>query len=119
MLNARNVHIHDSTVWNQDDSFDVKDNSENILIERINARCAFAFASSAVYFIVDVMCRCVVDVMCRFVVDVVCAATSARCHLRSGVGLTIGSISSTVRNVTFRDSYMHHTYKVGLTPRTL
>ena len=57
--------------------------------------------------------------MCRFVVDVVCAATSARCHLRSGVGLTIGSISSTVRNVTFRDSYMHHTYKVGLTPRTL
>jgi methylaspartate ammonia-lyase len=112
MLNARNVHIHDSTVWNQDDSFDVKDNSENILIERINARCAcaFAFASSAVYLIVDVMCR--------FVVDVVRAATSARCHLRSGVGLTIGSISSTVRNVTFRDAYMHHTYKVGLITHT-
>ena len=30
----------------------------------------------------------------------------------SGLGLTIGSIGgSTVRNVTFRDSYMHHTYK--------
>eukprot|EP01114_Cavostelium_apophysatum_P018119 TRINITY_DN5536_c0_g1_i2.p2 TRINITY_DN5536_c0_g1~~TRINITY_DN5536_c0_g1_i2.p2 ORF type:complete len:178 (+),score=29.81 TRINITY_DN5536_c0_g1_i2:633-1166(+) len=30
----------------------------------------------------------------------------------SGLGLTIGSIGgSTVRNITFRDSYMHRTYK--------
>jgi Glycosyl hydrolases family 28 len=30
----------------------------------------------------------------------------------SGLGLTIGSIGgSTVRNITFRDCYMHHTYK--------
>eukprot|EP00660_Eupelagonema_oceanica_P007384 gene7384-24098_t len=30
----------------------------------------------------------------------------------SGVGLTIGSISgSTVRNITFRDCYMHNTFK--------
>ena len=30
----------------------------------------------------------------------------------SGVGLTIGSIgSSNVNNITFRDCYMHHTWK--------
>lgn len=60
------VWIHDSTVWNQDDCFDVKDGTSNVLIERVNA---------------------------------------------SGLGLTIGSIASTVRNITFRDAYMHHTYK--------
>ena len=60
------VWIHDSAVWNQDDCFDVKDNTQNVVIERVNA---------------------------------------------SGVGLTIGSIASTVRNVTFRDAYMHHTHK--------
>jgi len=30
----------------------------------------------------------------------------------SGLGLTIGSIGgSVVKNITFRDCYMHHTYK--------
>ena len=30
----------------------------------------------------------------------------------SGVGMTIGSIGcSVVNNITFRDVYMHHTYK--------
>jgi polygalacturonase len=61
-----NVHVHDSSVWNQDDCFDVKDGTSNVLIERVNA---------------------------------------------SGVGLTIGSIASTVRNITFRNAYMHHTMK--------
>ena len=46
-----------------------KDNSENMLFERINA---------------------------------------------SGVGLTIGSIgTSVVNNITFRDSFMYHTWKVN------
>jgi hypothetical protein len=63
---GKNIWIHDSSVWNQDDTFCVKDGSENILIERVNA---------------------------------------------SGIGLTIGSIASNVRNVTFRDAYMHHSGK--------
>ena len=66
MSTCDNVWIHDSSVWNQDDCFDVKDNTKNVVIERVNA---------------------------------------------SGVGLTIGSISSYVNNVTFRDSYMHNTAK--------
>lgn len=61
-----NVWVHDSSVWNQDDCFDVKDNTRNVVIERVNA---------------------------------------------SGVGLTIGSIASTVRNITFRNAHMHHTTK--------
>jgi hypothetical protein len=66
-VTGKNVWIHDCNVWNQDDCIAVKDGSENMLFERINA---------------------------------------------SGVGLTIGSISgSVVRNITFRDCYMHHTYK--------
>eukprot|EP00939_MAST-03C_sp_MAST-3C-sp1_P000892 g892.t1 len=60
------VHVHDCDVWNQDDSFDVKDGTRNVLIERVNS---------------------------------------------SGLGLTIGSISSHVANITFRDAYMHKTYK--------
>lgn len=36
-FNGRNVWIHDCNVWNQDDSFCVKDNSENVLIERVNS----------------------------------------------------------------------------------
>jgi len=63
---CHNVWIHDSSVWNQDDCFDVKDGTSDVLIERVNA---------------------------------------------SGFGLTIGSIASNVDNVTFRDSYMHHTHK--------
>lgn len=63
---GRNIHIHDCNVWNQDDSFCVKNGVENVLIERVHA---------------------------------------------SGCGLTIGSISSHVRNITFRDIYMHHTIK--------
>lgn len=66
-VTGRNVWIHDVKVWNQDDCIAVKDDSENMLIERVEA---------------------------------------------SGLGLTIGSIGgSTVRNITFRDAYMHHTYK--------
>jgi len=66
-VTGRNVWIHDCTVWDQDDCIAVKDNSENMLFERITA---------------------------------------------SGVGLTIGSIgTSNVNNITFRDSFMHHTWK--------
>jgi len=66
-VTGNNVHIHDCTVWNQDDTIAVKDGSANMLFERINA---------------------------------------------SGIGLTIGSIgASIVNNITFRDCYMHHTYK--------
>jgi polygalacturonase len=65
-VTGNNIHIHDSTVWNQDDSFCVKDGTQNVVIENINA---------------------------------------------SGLGLTIGSISSHVKNITFRNANMHHTYK--------
>ncbi|CAJ0951810.1 unnamed protein product, partial [Mesorhabditis belari] len=66
-VTGKNVWIHDCTIWNQDDCIAVKDGSENMLFERINA---------------------------------------------SGLGLVIGSIGgSTVRNITFRDSYLHRTYK--------
>jgi hypothetical protein len=61
-----NVWIHDCSVWNQDDCFDVKDGTSNVVIERVNA---------------------------------------------SGLGLTIGSIASSVRNITFRNAHMHHTEK--------
>ena len=59
-------YIHDCSVINQDDCFDVKDGTSNVVIERVNA---------------------------------------------SGLGLTIGSISSHVNNITFRDSRMDKTYK--------
>lgn len=36
-LKGRNVWIHDCNVWNQDDSFCVKDHSANVLIERVNS----------------------------------------------------------------------------------
>lgn len=65
-VTGTNIHIHHSQVWNQDDCFDVKDGTSNVLIEHIEA---------------------------------------------SGLGLTIGSIASTVRNVTFRHAHMRHTYK--------
>jgi len=66
-VTGRNVWIHDCEVWTQDDCIAVKDNSENMLFERITA---------------------------------------------SGVGLTIGSIgNSIVNNITFRDCYMHNTWK--------
>eukprot|EP01062_Namystynia_karyoxenos_P010445 TRINITY_DN136_c0_g1_i4.p1 TRINITY_DN136_c0_g1~~TRINITY_DN136_c0_g1_i4.p1 ORF type:complete len:328 (+),score=130.76 TRINITY_DN136_c0_g1_i4:410-1393(+) len=66
-VTGKNVWIHDCSVWNQDDCVAVKDGSENMVIERINA---------------------------------------------SGLGLTIGSIGgSTVKNITFRDCYMHKTVK--------
>jgi len=66
-VTGRNVHIHDCNVWNQDDSIAVKDDSQNMLFERVNV---------------------------------------------SGLGLAIGSISnSVVRNITFRDCYLHHTFK--------
>lgn len=66
-VSCDNVWVHDASVWNQDDCFDVKDGTSNVVIERVNA---------------------------------------------SGFGLTIGSIGRTnVRNITFRDAYMHHTVK--------
>jgi hypothetical protein len=34
---GKNVHIHDCTVWNQDDTVCAKDGSENMLFERIEA----------------------------------------------------------------------------------
>jgi polygalacturonase len=52
--------------WNQDDSFCIKDNTENVLIENVEA---------------------------------------------SGLGLTVGSIASHVRNVTFRNAHMTNTVK--------
>lgn len=66
MSHCDDVYIHDSSVINQDDCFDVKDGTSNVVIERVNA---------------------------------------------SGLGLTIGSISSHVNNITFRDSIMEKTYK--------
>ena len=36
-VTGRNIWIHDCTVWNQDDCFDVKDGTENVLIENIEA----------------------------------------------------------------------------------
>merc|ERR1712232_1008885 len=34
---GKNIWIHDCTVWNQDDSFCIKGNTENVVIERVNA----------------------------------------------------------------------------------
>jgi len=66
-VSGTNVWVHDCSVWNQDDSFCVKDGSSDMVFERIRA---------------------------------------------SGIGLTIGSIGdSTVRNITFRDAYMHKSVK--------
>ena len=66
-VSGRNVWIHDCEVWNQDDTIAVKDDSKDMVFERVKA---------------------------------------------SGVGLTIGSIgSSVVRNITFRDCAMPQTYK--------
>lgn len=36
-VSGNNVWIHDCVVWNQDDSFCVKDGSTNMVFERINA----------------------------------------------------------------------------------
>eukprot|EP01126_Amoeba_proteus_P053927 TRINITY_DN6600_c0_g1_i1.p1 TRINITY_DN6600_c0_g1~~TRINITY_DN6600_c0_g1_i1.p1 ORF type:complete len:234 (-),score=45.02 TRINITY_DN6600_c0_g1_i1:51-752(-) len=36
-VRGRNVWIHDSSVWNQDDCFCVKDDSQNMLFERLTA----------------------------------------------------------------------------------
>jgi len=66
-VTGRNVWIHDCSVWNQDDTIAVKDDSQDMVFERITA---------------------------------------------SGIGLTIGSIgSSLVKNITFRDISMHDSYK--------
>ena len=59
-------YIHDCSVINQDDCFDVKDGTSSVVIEAVS---------------------------------------------KSGLGLTIGSISSHVNNITFRDSRMDKTYK--------
>merc|ERR1711907_76470 len=36
-VTGRNIHIHDSEVWNQDDCFDVKDGTQDVVIERVTA----------------------------------------------------------------------------------
>jgi len=36
-VEGKDIWIHDCTVWNQDDSFCVKDNTSNVLIERVQA----------------------------------------------------------------------------------
>ena len=39
-ITGKNIHIHDCSVWNQDDTFAVKANdedTENVLIERVHA----------------------------------------------------------------------------------
>jgi polygalacturonase len=79
-VSGKDIHIHDCSVWNQDDCFTIVPTSsdginanctENILVENVNA---------------------------------------------SGLGLTVGSIEPTashacIKNITFRNAYMHHTYK--------
>jgi polygalacturonase len=72
-VSGHNVHVHDVSIWNQDDCIAVKDNyfgdliSSNMTFERIKA---------------------------------------------SGLGLVIGSIGgSTVRNITFRDTDLYHSFK--------
>jgi hypothetical protein len=66
-VTGKNVHIHDCNIWNQDDCIAVKDDSEDMLFERISC---------------------------------------------SGLGLVIGSIGANiVRNITFRDCVMPHTFK--------
>eukprot|EP00501_MAST-03F_sp_TOSAG23-6_P000403 GSMAST32.ASY1.ANO1.415.1 assembled CDS len=63
-VTGNDIWIHHCNVWNQDvlyDTFCVKDDTTNVVIENVNA---------------------------------------------SGVGLTIGSIASTVRNITFRNMFV-------------
>jgi hypothetical protein len=36
-VSGNNVWIHDCSVWTQDDTFSVKDNSTNMVFERLNA----------------------------------------------------------------------------------
>lgn len=36
-ITGRNVYMHDLNIWNDDDCISVKDGSENMLFERINA----------------------------------------------------------------------------------
>jgi len=65
-VSGTDIYVHDSTVWNQDDSFCIKDGTQNVLVENVNA---------------------------------------------SGLGLTIGSIASNVRNITFRNAYSFRPFK--------
>ena len=66
-VRGRDIWIHDVQVYSQDDCITIKDDTQNVLVERVNA---------------------------------------------SGIGLVIGSIgSTTVRNITFRDSILHNSHK--------
>jgi len=47
-VTGNNVWIHDCSVWNQDDCIAVKDNSQNMLFERINARWVYCCACQRV-----------------------------------------------------------------------
>ena len=77
---GRDIHIHNSRVWNQDDCFTVQPIGRN----GINAQCTE---------------------------NVMVENISA-----SGLGLTVGAIHPSrdhncINNVTFRNAYMHHTFK--------
>eukprot|EP00948_MAST-09A_sp_MAST-9A-sp1_P003104 g3104.t1 len=77
---GRNIHIHDSSVWNQDDCFTI----QPLDASGFNANCTENVLVENVY--------------------------------ASGLGLTVGAIHpnpnhTCIKNVTFRNAYMHHTYK--------
>ena len=86
---TRTCIVHTQT-QKQDDCISVKDDSEHMLFERINA-----------------------SGMQRHTQKYTHAYTHTRTRTcASGLGLTIGSIIKTkVNNITFRDCYMHKTYK--------
>ena len=79
-VGGRDIHIHDTSVWNQDDCFTIQpigrngfnaQCTENVLVENVEA---------------------------------------------SGLGLTVGAIHPSrdhncIRNITFRNGYMHHSFK--------
>uniref|UniRef100_A0A7S1B9L9 Pectate lyase superfamily protein domain-containing protein n=1 Tax=Corethron hystrix TaxID=216773 RepID=A0A7S1B9L9_9STRA len=65
-LTGVSIWIHHCKIWTQDDAIAIKDNTEDVLAEHIEA---------------------------------------------SGAGLSIGSIASTVRNITFRDINMINPYR--------
>eukprot|EP00511_Aplanochytrium_stocchinoi_P000338 CAMPEP_0204821966 /NCGR_PEP_ID=MMETSP1346-20131115/163_1 /ASSEMBLY_ACC=CAM_ASM_000771 /TAXON_ID=215587 /ORGANISM="Aplanochytrium stocchinoi, Strain GSBS06" /LENGTH=344 /DNA_ID=CAMNT_0051947953 /DNA_START=134 /DNA_END=1165 /DNA_ORIENTATION=- len=38
-VTGKNIWIHDVTIWTQDDCIAIKDGTENVLVERVNATC--------------------------------------------------------------------------------
>lgn len=81
-VSGSNVWIHDCDIWVQDDCIAVKD---NWMDNRSSDEAPSSFVSSNMTF---------------------------ERIAGSGLGLVIGSIGgSTVRNITFRDSYLHKSFK--------